>query len=385
MGRVDWVWATPPAAALRTLGDDFAAGRLPPDEVLLKHSRARSVWSAPDSCGGLLLKHYRVRGLEPWKALVQPGRAEREYRVMEAFCRLGVPTVRPIGYAERRDGVRLREAWFLGRLVPDASSLSEAITDPARDDAARGALVEQAIDLVVALHAHPFLHRDLHAGNLLLTQEGRLLVIDLHSVWRVPRLTRAMRLANLAELVFSLREGLSLDAAGEWFGRYAVARGEPLDVVVRLGREALRRFERDYVRGRAARCLRDSSEFVGERVAEGRVHRRREYTLDALRADLAQHAALFGDVPHAGIAQDEGARPSVGAVLGDAARAHVSRVGGCDETHVVKAYRDRGPVSALRARLGRGRARGAWKAARRLAVEGVPTPEALALLERPDG
>jgi hypothetical protein len=51
----------------------------------------------------------------------------------------------------------------------------------------------------------------------------------------------------------------------------------------------------------------------------------------------------------------------------------------------VKEYLASGVRAALRQRLGRGRPRSAWTGARRLDVLGIPTPEALALLERPDG
>jgi len=358
-----WVWATPPDEALRALSGSLAAGELPAGLSLVKESRARSVWRAPDLGPGIILKHYRVTGGEAVKACLLPARAEREFRVMESFCRRGVPTVRPLAYAERRDGWRLVEAWFVGGLLPDAEPLSAALAEGDRDPVS---LVTAAVELVAEMHAHPFFHRDLHAGNLLL-DGGRLRVIDLHSVWRVARLSRRMRAENLARLLFSTRAFVALDDAPRLARVYARARGEAVDAWVLRLRRALDAFERDYVRGRSARCVKNTSEFVRDRLAEGRVFRRRAYGVERLRADVAGHADVVAR---------RGAE-----LLGDASASRVSRVGEV----VVKEYRRAGVLAALRSHCGFGRARGAWKAARRLAVEDVPTPEALALLERPDG
>ena len=97
------------------------------------------------------------------------------------------------------------------------------------------------------------------------------------------------------------------------------------------------------------------------------MHRRREYALEALERDLVAFEAV---VQQAG---DD--------LLGDARRSQVVRVG----ERVLKTFRERGLVPALRGAAGEGRARSAWWAARRLSVAEIPTPEALALLERRDG
>ncbi|GJM20209.1 MAG: hypothetical protein DHS20C15_01240 [Planctomycetota bacterium] len=366
---LEWVWASPPDAALRELGSALERGDFPEPRVLVKQSRARAVWLLPEL--GLVLKRYTVRGRDAAKARWLPGRAESEYRSMEAFVQLGVPTIRPVAYADRRDGRRLTESWFLCELVPEARTLGEAVA--AADDHGRRELGRQALDVVAKLHEHPLYHRDLHAGNVLLDVEGRLLIIDLHSVWRVPRLTVRMRHANLARLLHSLRAFLSLDDAPQLLASYAAQRDERVESVLANFRRGYRRFADDYERGRTARCLRDSTEFEGQRlVAEpgqpgGRLHRRREYELDSMREDLARHASIVAD---------GGDR-----LLGQQRRNHVTRVG----ERVVKHYHDGGIYSALRASLGLGRARGAWWAARRCDVIGVPTPRALALLECRDG
>lgn len=378
--RVDWVWAVPPSAELREFAAALVRGELPPSSEVVKQNRPRTVWRVPDVAGGLLVKHYRVQTKDALRSLVMPGRAEREYRAMESLCSVGLPTVRPLGYANHRKGVWLQEAWFIGRLVQDASTLAEALAVGVGDP---WPLALEAARVVAKLHEHRVLHRDLHAGNLLLDPAGQLLIIDLHSMWRVPRVTLRMRTGNLAHLLHSLRAWLNLDDAPRFVAEYARVRGEPVDRLIPQVRFALDAFQRDYVRGRSARCMRNSSEFVGESTAEGRVHRLRRYPQEQLWADLDTHRRV--------------SREGGPALLGDAPRCRVTLVHepleqrapvpgpAPGEGRVVKEYLDRGPFASWRARLGLGKARSAWKAARRCQVVGVPTPTALALLEAPDG
>jgi tRNA A-37 threonylcarbamoyl transferase component Bud32 len=370
--RVDWVWAVPPSEELRDFADDLVQGLLPDSREVVKDNRPRTVWRVPDVAGGLLVKHYRVQPKDALRSLISMGRAEREFRAMEALCAVGLPSTRPLGFADRRRGVWLEEAWFIGRLIPQAASLAEAMARETPGSEACWELALRAADVLARLHAEPFWHRDMHAGNLLLDELGDLLIIDLHSMWTVPRLTRSMRLKNLAHLLHSMRAWICLDDLPRFIQRYAETRGESADALLPVTERALEVFTADYVRGRSARCMRNSSEFIGERGAQGRVHRLRRYTPEQLHQDLDLH--------------DEAVRESGPRLLGNATRRRVTYVEdarGCGR--VVKEYRDHGLLASVRAQLGLGPARHSWKAARRCQIVGIPTPIALALLERPDG
>jgi len=373
---VRWWWARAPEADLGALARALEAGRLPPDAALLKAGDRRQVWRLPDVAGGLLVKRFAVRGAEVGRFLVAPSRARAEYRAMEAFCRLGLPTVRPLGFGERRERLLLREAWFVGRLVPDARTVGEAqLQASARGDvAAVRALARGALDVTEQMHRHPWLHRDLHVNNLLVAPGGEVLVTDLHSVRRVPRLTRAMRVASLARLFFSMRPALDLREAPALLRAYAERRAEDADALILEVVAGLDRFERDYVRGRAARCLVRSSLFTAERVHDGRLFRRRTYDAACLREDLLAHPRIL---------QRRDAD-----VLGRSPGSDVTRVTGGGfggGARVLKVSTRRGLLRGARQWLGLGRARRAWVAARALEVLGLSTPEGLALLERPDG
>jgi len=367
---VRWMFATPPRPDLTGLARQLERGVLPAGHRIVKANPRRTIAIVPDVGDGVLVKHFRVQEFEALKFAVWPSRARWEFGTMETFCRLGLPTVRPIGYGERRRGGSLAEAWFLARLVPGACTVAERLAAE-RSLRQRLALAGRCLGLVTQLHRHPYYHRDLHTGNLLLDEHDRLVLTDMHSVLRVPRLTRALRLKNLAQLLYSMRSALDLEHAPELVRDYAHAMGESPDWwVVAIG-PAIDAFEADYVAGRTKRCLRNSTLFATSRSSVGRVRRAREYPKQTLVQDLAEHARVV---------KQGGAR-----FMGRAERSHVTRVAEGPQGRVVKHYRDAGLLPRLRQRLGLGRGRGAWIASRRLDVLGIATPQALALVERDDG
>ena len=367
-GRLAWIWASPPDETLSALFRSLERDDVPQPRVVLKHNANRTVWRVPGAGNaGLIVKRFHGRSGEGFKTWLLGDRAEREFRAMQDFCRAGLPSARPVAWCEVRGQGREPGSWFVSREVEGATTVAQELARHSPDGPAVVALAERLIDLVVELHQHPFWHRDLHAGNILLAGNGRLVIIDLHSMWRVPVLRRRHRLENLARLIFSLRSVMNLDRLPDLAARYARLRDEDEAEVVADISRALDAFERDFVRGKSARCMRNSSEYVGERRSGSRTHRRRSYAADLLTKDLAAHDVLV---------------TSGGQLLSDARASRVSLIEGGGSGRVVKEYLRTGFGPALRARLGFGRARGSWRFARRCRVQGVPTPEALALLER---
>ncbi len=367
--QTSWLWGTPPSAALGALVRTLEAGAEPTASTTIKAGRSRTVYAVPDV--GVLVKRFApARGLV---ARLRPGLAQREYRIMEGLCRAGLPTTRPIGVGERRVDGQPTDTWFIARLEPDARTLADVIETV--DDEALDGWIERAVDVVARLHDHPFHHRDLHAGNLLVDEHDALLIIDLHSVWRVAgSLSDARRAATLAELLYSLRSRMSLDDVPRWAAHYAHMRGERVDATVARVVAATRAFARDHVRGRAARCLRNSSEFMHGKLPAalgrtGYVWRRREVSDDELAAAWQE----FEDIAMT--------RPAE--LLGDARRSQVARVHAGE--WVGKSFREKGLGARWRARLRAGRGRSAWRAGRRLEVVDIPTPATLALVEWSDG
>lgn len=368
MDSLSWVWASPPDRSLLDLAARLEESGLPQGLRTLKHNRNRTVWLVPDRA--LVLKHYRGRPAEALKTALMGGRAEREFRAMEEFCRVGLPSARPVAYADRRSGRSLHESWLISEEVQGARSVAQALDVLPADGPEALRLARRAMSLTARLHEHPFWHRDLHAGNLLLDQGDELVILDLHSVWRVPRLWDACRWENLARLLFSMRGRVALDRSPALAAHYAAERKDAPELVVAAVQSRLSRFATDAARGRTARCLRVSSEYERQAGNGERGHRRRDYPRAEQARDLAAH--LGRETLQEGL-------------LARGRASCVTRTGPPGAGRIVKHYLPRGPLARLRARLGLGRARGAWRAARRCRVLDVPTPEALAMVECRDG
>jgi hypothetical protein len=124
---IRWTWGSAPDEGLQALARQLEEGRLPDDAGLIKRGDRRAVWALPQVAGGVLLKHFRIRGWEPLLFLVRPSRGAAEYCAALQLTQLGVNTPSAIGFGERRRRGLLLEAWSMTRLVPDASTVGDVL------------------------------------------------------------------------------------------------------------------------------------------------------------------------------------------------------------------------------------------------------------------
>ena len=125
--------------------------------------------------------------------------AHREWRNLRHLqrARIRVPEPRALGVLPGGDTV-LAMNFVAGRAFAQAL---------AADRGSRRSLVLAVGDLVASLHAAGFTHWDLHQGNLLIGEDGPLLV-DLQAAWRLR--AGCARRRDLGELERSLQDSLSL-------------------------------------------------------------------------------------------------------------------------------------------------------------------------------
>jgi predicted unusual protein kinase regulating ubiquinone biosynthesis (AarF/ABC1/UbiB family) len=131
-------------------------------------------------------------------------------QILERYDRLIVP--KPI--EDFTTGVILTMDFIAGRKVTEIGPLRRLELD---GSALAGQLFKGYLDQILV---EGFFHADPHPGNILLTDDGRLALVDLGMVARVPKGMREL----LVKLLLALSEGDGLAAA-----EAAVALGEPLD------------------------------------------------------------------------------------------------------------------------------------------------------------
>lgn len=361
-----------------------AAARAP-----LKDNNARAIFrlAGPDGARWLV-KWFKPRGWRGGLArLLRGSHAQREWDNQVRLAAAGVPTSASVAVAERRGLGGGGEAFLFVREVADARSLRDALRQEGTGLGLPGRrrLVERLADLVARMHAAGFDHRDLHAGNVLvsgpLSPEAPLLLIDLHrGDWR-RRVGPARRLGRLARLVHSLAAVLPRTDGVRFLRAYfaATANGGTQALGARrLVRRVLAQaavFGARLVARRTRRCLHRSSVFGVKRSAEGTLYYRRALASADIVQVIARHdavrrvdrALLLKDLPDRSLSRGR------------------LRLGDADVEVAVKEFRPVGLLGEIKRLAGHSPARQAWLAAHGFAVRGQPTAQGLALYEEAAG
>jgi tRNA A-37 threonylcarbamoyl transferase component Bud32 len=207
-------WRVTPECRDRLFGPEglrlhewLAAGQA----VLVKRGPHRQVYRVNLPGLSFYLKHNRVRDVRTWvRQLVRPSKAAMEFRRAMAVAARGVPTITPLGLAERRIGWGPSDSFLLTRSLEDTEPLStfieHTLTALERERRFRVGrrLAMELGEFIAQVHDAGILHDDLHAGNILVRLEAddrpRLFLIDLHAVKVGPKLSWKVSQANLVVL-----------------------------------------------------------------------------------------------------------------------------------------------------------------------------------------
>jgi len=319
--------------------------------------------------GAIYAKRYRYRS---WKDrlryLVIRTKAAAEWRALLRFRRLGFATAEPLAVAVERHGPFAAAGALVTREIANAGSAAAALADPGRAKAVRAAIARFARSLARA----GVWHRDLHLGNFLVADRDggpEVFLLDLHTCRFLPfGLPRAIEARVLGKLLHSILPAESLDPGGDGEAGFRIALEfleeyfQDRDLAIRRYPKLLRqvlRVEARRLHSRSKRAMKDSSRFRVERVGRRLIRRRVTFPLEDVLAIAARDRA-----------------PEVVVKARPGRRVGFDRIEGVPVC--VKEVRH-GPVGGwLR---GGGALRRAWRAAETFAVHGIPSPEAIALVE----
>ena len=190
---------------------------------IVKTGRHRTVYRLQIDAGCFYLKRYRV---SDWKAFLQnvlrPPKAVLEWKAALRVAAVGVSTFETV--AVGRTVVRgfAFDSYLATRSIDHAEQLDTFVSrrlpqyPPRQRAVIRRHLAEELGSLAATLHRGRLLHRDLHAGNILIRIEAdervRLWLIDLHAVSGCRRLTLRQIESNLSLLSpFFVRHTTTVD------------------------------------------------------------------------------------------------------------------------------------------------------------------------------
>ena len=142
--------------------------------------------------------------------------AENEWRAIEALPKIGIDTMRLVGYGRQGRHPAYRRSFVITEELKPTISLEDLCRDWRTSPPPvqfKRALIERVAQIARALHASGMVHRDLYLCHFLLdTSSGgvafeetapRLYLIDLHRVDRHRHLKRRWRIKDVAGLYFS--------------------------------------------------------------------------------------------------------------------------------------------------------------------------------------
>ncbi len=166
------------------------------DVELLKQSLSRSVRLERRGERSVVVKrfeHSRALG-----RAFDRGRARREFEVLRHLANNGLDVPRPLQIVRKGRAFEVELEWIEG-----ARSLSELSTNHAHFKAS---LARSLGRLLAGLHSCGVDHPDLHAGNVLITAQGRAIAIDFDKARLVPAIGDGEVFRDLVSLCAGMRE-----------------------------------------------------------------------------------------------------------------------------------------------------------------------------------
>ncbi len=223
------------------------------------------------------------RALALLRYLARRDSAKLEWDALQRLYGAGVPVPEPLAFARRSGGGAL----IVTRHIPAAETLDRALDGYAFE---QRRLLRRVGELIHRLHSAGSVHGDLHIGNILVGEDGPVLV-DLHRVRGIE--SRFDRIRDIAFLDFSLvQRGVSLSnrmrlrIAALDFGHFRVAAER--EQLREIGRASQTR-SIEYYRGRTRRTLRPGQQFVRITHAGSTGMRLVDFSQQAVRAAVEAH------------------------------------------------------------------------------------------------
>ncbi|RJP82455.1 MAG: hypothetical protein C4522_03125 [Desulfobacteraceae bacterium] len=167
----------------RQLTDLFEHASGPEPSIL--GGRAAIMETVLDSIGDVVIKTYQRGGLIRFlirETYLNLGttRCQAEYEQMNHAYQLGIHVPKPVAYAFK--GGLFYKGWLITEKIHHQKTLADlSRTDLPKAQAASVKLAEQ----ISRLMDHHIFHQDLHPGNVLVTEEGKVFIIDFDKAGRV--------------------------------------------------------------------------------------------------------------------------------------------------------------------------------------------------------
>lgn len=268
-----------------------------PGFTIVKANPVRTVVSLPpdeEHRKGLFVKFYKSSTfIEKIKHLAVPSKARSEWRKLNRFRQLGLPCPAPLAFSEVKPFGLLKESCLLLEALPAAVPLNDHMENTSLSAEGRRKIILSLARLVRNLHQQQIFYRDLHAGNILITEKPgpnvSLFFIDLHRAALPGKISQWMQIKDLAQLLNSISLSDSEQAA--FLEAYLGKTTGPGRFRERVA-EKQARLESARIKSRSKRCLKNSSVFEKRKAAGERYYGRRLFGKEKTDVILNRHQSV---------------------------------------------------------------------------------------------
>ncbi|MEP0202118.1 MAG: lipopolysaccharide kinase InaA family protein [Halioglobus sp.] len=165
-----------------------------PEIEVLRDARNR-LWNIQDprlNSRKITVKLNRVKGIKKFTYRFRPSKGLRHFSNACAMLRHGIATPAPIAYFERDNAPGIQNSWYLCEFIPGAFSAKDVYRalnggDSHYRNLDASAWFKLLSEFVCRMHNMQIVHRDLSAGNLLISQQDdgsfTPMVIDIGRAW----------------------------------------------------------------------------------------------------------------------------------------------------------------------------------------------------------
>lgn len=190
---------------IRSISDCHSLLNDPKTEILLDSRNRVGVVKLPlygQKKVEVVIKEFRLRGVNKLKSLFLPGKAFRAWQGGMALKAKEIDTPPPVAYFEKREGPFLDESFFLTERVSDVQEIRflflELPSGELRD------LLASLSPQLSLCHERGVLHRDLSDGNILVKKdksgEFKFYLIDTNRIRIKERISPLRKIKNLIRL-----------------------------------------------------------------------------------------------------------------------------------------------------------------------------------------
>lgn len=359
---------------------------------VVKQGAHRTVYHVRLPRRAFYVKQYRRdRLVDTLGHLVRPSAARREWHKAAEVARRGIPTVKPIAWAEQVRGGMVHDNYLFTEAIEPDCSLQQYVAEelprlpPPIRHAMRCSIIESLARFVAAIHRAGVFHGDFHVGNVLLRLDasspglypGDLVpepyLIDLPGVRFSGPLKWPASRASLIMFAAGCWERTSRSERLRFWQTYLVHRPELWVPQRRVVLEQLERGFREYscrvARRRDKRALRTNRDYVALRTRHAVAHGVADLGLAALGRLAEDPKSLLEQNLHRPVKLSHGKVIVEADLPLDSGSVHVA----------LARHRHRNWWKALSGRFRRGRAIRAWQNAHALLTRQIATARPIAV------